>query len=101
MDHEYGPRWSALQICAALSLIPIGWLCSMAGLGLGFAGGGTWITSLGKFAYFAGPWLIGAGVLWLVLQITLGPFPLRSFSLRSLLVLVTLIAVALAAAAVM
>jgi hypothetical protein len=101
-EDDYTPRWSLPQLAVAISLIPLGWLCSMVGLGAGLgAGVDSWIYPIAGFAFLAGPWIMGAGALWLAVQIVVGPFPIKRISLRTLLILVTLIALALGAAAVM
>ena len=100
-EDEYRPRWSLRQLIIAISLIPFGWLCSMVGLGVGLGAGDSWVYPIAEAAFMAGPWIMGAGALWLAVQIIVGPLPIKQFSLRTLLVVVTLIALALGAAAVM
>ena len=101
MEFQYEPRWSLPQILSAIGLVPLGWLCSMVGMGLGFRGGDSWTWPIATVAFFAGPWVMGAGALWLLFQIVVGPLPTKRFSLRTLLIVVTLIALVLGAAAVM
>ena len=99
-EDEYWPRWSLRQLIIAISLIPLGWLCSMVGLGIGLGAGDSWIYPIAEAAFMAGPWIMGAGSLWLAVQVVVGPLPIKRFSLRTLLLVVTLIALALGVAAV-
>jgi hypothetical protein len=101
-EDDYTPRWSWPQFFVAVSLIPLGWLWSMVWLGIGFGGTDSWIYPIAEAAFMAGPWIMGAGAIWLAAQVIVGPLPMKKrFSLRTLLIVVTLIALALGTAAVM
>jgi hypothetical protein len=52
-----------------------------------------WANPIAVFVFLAGPWIAGAGVLWLLVLIFAGP--IKRFSLRALLIVVTLLAVIL------
>jgi hypothetical protein len=93
-------RWSWRQFWIALALLPVGAACSSLGLGIGLSVGSStsthddWVYPIAEFAFLAGPWIAGAGILWLPVLVIRGP--VGRFSLRTLFIAIALIALILA-----
>ena len=93
-------RWSWRQFWFALGLLPVGGACWFLGLAIGLGVGSStsthdnWMQPIAVFFFEAGPWIAGAGVLWLLALFIAGP--IRRFSLRTLLIALTLVALLLA-----
>jgi len=92
-------RWSWTQFWLALALLPVGAACSFLGLAIGLGVGSStsthddWAYPIAETAFLAGPWIAGAGILWLLILIIAGP--LRRFSLRTLLIAIAILALIL------
>lgn len=95
-------RWSWKQFWFALALFPIGGACWFLGMAIALGVGSSastqdnWVYPFAELAFLAGPWIVVAGGVWFVWQIVLGPLPIKRFSLRTLLIAMTLIAMGLA-----